>query len=1294
GAHEDHATADHPYGQRYWYLFNEFYDCDAGIRVQTSDYIYIVGNEFHDMHPSYAMIGPTRNVAYSTGGCLQMWKNRRVYFVNNLCYDTPHGVLLADYNPNAVLTMANNIIGPLNSEYYDEFGVGGWHVHVRQPHMANNSFLLNNLMYQNGDPVRVKWSSLPEDLPVYPARDANGNFRSDPLWVDAASGNFNLQPGSPAMDNGAVSDVYQTFIDLYGIDLRKDIQGKARPQGAAWDIGAYEYTIVAVNDLAVSKTSQNSVTLSWTVPGEQAVTGPPDTYDIRYTDSPITQANWETATQVSGEPVPGSFGEAQSFTVTRLQPGTTYYFAIKVLDEVGHFSELSNVVSGITATSGNHAPVLNVGDRSAVERVELRFAVDATDADAGDTLIYSAPYYPVGAVFTAGTRTFTWTPTTEQIGVHYATFAVTDGSVTVWETVKITVLSGGNHPPVLAPIGNKSVNENVLLSFTISATDIDGQDIIYSASGLPSGAAFDPATRTFTWTPTFDQAGTYNNVTFSVNDGHVTVSETITITVVNVNRPPVLASIGPKSVNENALLSFSVSGTDPDGDSLNYATTPLPTGASFANRVFSWLPAYDQAGSYSVTFTVSDGGLTASEPITISVVHVSDRTPPVAHSFYPAADAFQAPVNPVLTLAISDTGLGVQADTVSIRVQDRLVYAGDSTLYTSPDGICRRAGSSASYRYYFFPNDPFNFDQQVSVLVTASDRANNVMAPVSYQFATMMQSFGRNEPVSAGDVPSGRPATATDSQGNIWLAWHAGPAGARNIYIAKRDCQTQQWGSPVVLTSLGSDQCRPTMAVDAGDRLYVAWQDNRRGNWDILLSTSPDGIQWQDALRVTDSNDNQINPVIAVDHAVPPRAYLAWEDDSAGNQDIYLASSNTLFASKTTTQVTSQAADQTEPVLAVASGNTAYLVWTDRRTGTADIYGASSASAWANVPIVTGAGNQSSPALAVEPGTSVLHLLWVDDAADHARVLYATSAGLPGSPISGVPTSDDTGDQFTPAIVAVQDYRDIPWVYACWQDHRSVASSGDNDLYFVEIRSGIAGTNVLVGDDGTNSDQSEPALGCDEYGQPVILWTDSRGSAPRIYSAGTTYFHPVPWASGTISLSTGGRIGPDPASIADHRDVSISIPANAYGCDLPIAISQIRNPPQFGSRYRTGCEIGPSGIHFLVPVTVTIPYPSSASERAVPYWYDAQTGTLSQQGITNVVHRDLGTGLSALSFNTMHLTAFCVMEGSVNGVSGGGGGCALARSHDGRMGEFFLPYAALVLCLFALKTKDRRYKGM
>lgn len=88
-------------------------------------------------------------------------------------------------------------------------------------------------------------------------------------------------------------------------------------------------------------------------------------------------------------------------------------------------------------------------------------------------------------------------------------------------------------PPVLDPIGNKTVAEGELLQFTVNATDIDGDPLTYSASGLPEGATFDPATRVFSWTPDFNQAGTPSpQVTFNVTDGNGGAdSETITITV-------------------------------------------------------------------------------------------------------------------------------------------------------------------------------------------------------------------------------------------------------------------------------------------------------------------------------------------------------------------------------------------------------------------------------------------------------------------------------------------------------------------------------------------------------------------------------------------------------------------------------------------------------------------------------------------------------------------------------------------------------------------------------------------
>ena len=89
----------------------------------------------------------------------------------------------------------------------------------------------------------------------------------------------------------------------------------------------------------------------------------------------------------------------------------------------------------------------------------------------------------------------------------------------------------GNHPPVLDPIGDKTVNEGELLEFTVSATDPDEDPLTYSASNLPDGADFTPSTQTFSWTPGAGQAGSYPDVHFEVTDGEIIDFEDITITV-------------------------------------------------------------------------------------------------------------------------------------------------------------------------------------------------------------------------------------------------------------------------------------------------------------------------------------------------------------------------------------------------------------------------------------------------------------------------------------------------------------------------------------------------------------------------------------------------------------------------------------------------------------------------------------------------------------------------------------------------------------------------------------------
>jgi len=106
----------------------------------------------------------------------------------------------------------------------------------------------------------------------------------------------------------------------------------------------------AVIDLAVGSATESTLTLTWTATGDNGAVGTASQYDIRYSTSEITDDNWDSATQVDGEPAPKEAGTAESFTVTGLSPDTTYHFAMKTADEVPNWSELSNVPSATTTS--------------------------------------------------------------------------------------------------------------------------------------------------------------------------------------------------------------------------------------------------------------------------------------------------------------------------------------------------------------------------------------------------------------------------------------------------------------------------------------------------------------------------------------------------------------------------------------------------------------------------------------------------------------------------------------------------------------------------------------------------------------------------------------------------------------------------------------------------------------------------------------------------------------------------------------------------------------------------------
>jgi len=191
----------------------------------------------------------------------------------------------------------------------------------------------NNLYYGNGGKPSFD--------------NGSSTLNTDPLFNNPTS-DFNLQSSSPTINAG---------YDISGI-VTRDYDGVTRPQGAGVDIGAYEYAVdstppAAVTDLGASSVTGSTVVLGWTAPGNDGNSGKAASYDIRYSTSPITNANWASATQVSGEPSPSSAGTIEIFTVSGLTTNITYYFALKTTDYAGNTSSISDIASAATSSTSS-----------------------------------------------------------------------------------------------------------------------------------------------------------------------------------------------------------------------------------------------------------------------------------------------------------------------------------------------------------------------------------------------------------------------------------------------------------------------------------------------------------------------------------------------------------------------------------------------------------------------------------------------------------------------------------------------------------------------------------------------------------------------------------------------------------------------------------------------------------------------------------------------------------------------------------------------------------------------------
>ncbi|GKW14413.1 hypothetical protein PEC301937_03630 [Pectobacterium carotovorum subsp. carotovorum] len=328
----------------------------------------------------------------------------------------------------------------------------------------------------------------------------------------------------------------------------------------------------------------------------------------------------------------------------------------------------SSATSTLTIVTGNSPVVATpIPAQSVAQDGSLNFTIPAgtfTDPD-GDTLTLSATLadgspLPAWLSFNPATGTFSGTPGNADVGSLSIKVTATDTTnASVSTSFSLTVTNVNDAPVVATPIPAQSVAQDGSFSFTVPAgtfTDPDGDTLTLSAtladgSPLPAWLSFNPATGTFSGTPSNGDVGSLSIKITATDPSSAAISTTFGLTVSNVNDAPIVATTIPaQSVAQDGSFSFTVPAgtfTDPDGDTLTLSATlangsPLPAWLSFnsATGTFSGTPGNGDVGSLSIKITATDPSNAAiSTTFGLTVTNVNDA--PVVTTPIPAQSVAQ-----------------------------------------------------------------------------------------------------------------------------------------------------------------------------------------------------------------------------------------------------------------------------------------------------------------------------------------------------------------------------------------------------------------------------------------------------------------------------------------------------------------------------------------------------------------------------------------------------------------------------------------------------------------------------
>lgn len=171
----------------------------------------------------------------------------------------------------------------------------------------------------------------------------------------------------------------------------------------------------------------------------------------------------------------------------------------------------------------NRPPVVTITQNYVVpENSTLKADVSAYDPD-GDNVTITCGKPFVNCIFKTNFSS---------AGKYRTTINVSDGNITLVYPVNITV-TNVDRPPKILNISNITVKEGQTISISPVIVDPDNDTTRWWLKGWLNKSEY---------TTNYNDSGVYNETIYAT-DGNITVSKNFTITVINVDRPPVITGV-------------------------------------------------------------------------------------------------------------------------------------------------------------------------------------------------------------------------------------------------------------------------------------------------------------------------------------------------------------------------------------------------------------------------------------------------------------------------------------------------------------------------------------------------------------------------------------------------------------------------------------------------------------------------------------------------------------------------------------------------------------------------------